>query len=174
MGGSLSYDDVPPPRGWLAFAFLGVWVYLVSQVLRGYPTAVSGATGLDPYVAFQALAVTAGFGSIMVLSGLVAALWRANLAAGLSPAGVRGLVLGAAGVGVLVLFLIAAALRLVGLEEDTLTALVRAQPVGDVLGTALAFAGLASLAVGLTHAVGLFRAVAPEATATPTAADKQA
>ena len=173
MGGLLSYDDVPPPRGWLAVAFLGVWLYLVSQVLRGYPTAVSDATGLDPYVAFQALAVTSGLGSIMVLSGLVAALWRANLAAGLSSSGVRGLVLGAAGVGVLVLFVVAAALRLAGLEEDTLGALVRAQPVGDVLGTALAFAGLASLAVGLTHAIGLFRAPG-EAPAAPKAAEKQA
>ncbi|OGS47765.1 MAG: hypothetical protein A3K66_04655 [Euryarchaeota archaeon RBG_16_67_27] len=174
MGGPLSYDDVPPPRVWLAFAFLGVWLYLISQILRGYPTAVSGATGLDPYVAFQVLAATSGLGSIMVLSGLVAALWRSNLAAGLSPSGVRGLVLGAAGVGVLVLFEIATILRLLGLEEDALTSLVRAQAVGDVLGTALAFAGLAFLAVGLTHAVGLFRP-AREAPPTPKpTAEKQA
>ena len=61
----------------------------------------------------------------------------------------------------------------IGQAEDTLGALVRAQSIGDVLGTALAFAGLASLAVGLTHAVGLFRA-AEETAPVPKAAEKQA
>jgi len=162
------------PRGWLFVAFLGVWVYLISQVLKVYNAAVADMVTLSPTDVLRLLAITSGLGSLLVFAGLVAALWRANLAAGLSPSGVRGLVLGAAGVGVLVLFEIATILRLLGLEEDALTSLVRAQAVGDVLGTALAFAGLAFLAVGLTHAVGLFRP-AREAPPTPKpTAEKQA
>lgn len=163
MPSELSYDDVPPPRAWLLTAFLGVWVYLVAQLLRGYSLWVSDALGMSRPDAEQLLGFLAGLGSILVMAGLTAALWRANLAAGLSHAGVRGLVLGAAGVGVLLLFEVADLLGLFGVEPDSVAALLRARSVGDILGTSLAFAGLASLVVGLSHATGLFARPAREA-----------
>src|SRR3989304_1322296 len=153
MGSRVAYDDIPAPRSWLALSFLGVWLYLISQILRGYPAVVSDATGGPAAGGLRApRASPAGLGSIMVFSGLVAALWRSNLAAGLSPAAVRGLVLGAAGVGVLALFGLAVLFGLFDVRDETVASLLRAQPVGDIVGTAMAFAGLASLAVGLTHA----------------------
>lgn len=163
MASDLSYDDVPPPRGWLLTAFLGVWVYLVAQLLRGYSGWVSDALAMPWAEAEQLLGFFAGLGSILVLAGLTAALWRANLAAGLSHAGVRGLVLGAAGVGVLLLFEVADLLGLLGVEPESVAALLRARSVGDILGTSLVFAGLASLVVGLSHAAGLFARPAREA-----------
>jgi len=172
MGSRVAYDDIPAPRSWLALSFLGVWLYLISQILRGYPAVVSDATGVPAAEVLRTLAFTAGLGSIMVFSGLVAALWRSNLAAGLSPAAVRGLVLGAAGVGVLALFELAVLFGLFDVRDETVASLLRAQPVGDIVGTAMAFAGLASLAVGLTHAAGLFDRASAEAKSTPAPAEK--
>lgn len=171
MNSQVSYEDIPAPRGWLVLAFLGVWLYLIAQILRAYPEQVGGATGASPEDVETVLAFLAGLGSILVLAGLIAALWRSNLAAGLSPAGVRGLVLGAAGVGVLVLFELAHLLDLAGIRGDPVTSLLQARAIGDVVGTGLAFAGLASLVVGLSQAAGLFARVSRQA-ALPKASDE--
>src|SRR5438034_519368 len=95
------------PRGWLGLAFLAVWLYLISQLLRIFPAGTADAFGLTVPEARQVLAITSGLGQIGLFAGLVAALWRANLAAGVSDTGIRGLGLGLAGVGMLTLFEIA-------------------------------------------------------------------
>src|SRR5438067_366389 len=95
------------PRGWLGLAFLAVWLYLISQLLRIFPAGTADAFGLTVPEARQVLAITSGLGQIGLFAGLVAALWRANLAAGVSDTGIRGLGLGLAGVGMLSLFEIA-------------------------------------------------------------------
>lgn len=164
MAPQLAFDDVPPPRGWLLVSFLGVWLYLIAQILQIYVDRVAAAVALPASEVLDTLGVLSVLGSIFVLSGLVTALWRANLAAGLSPAGVRGLVLGAAGVGVLVLFDLALVLNLIGVGGQAVRALIDAQAVLNVFGNALSLAGLASLAVGLAHAASLFGR--PEAEAT--------
>lgn len=171
MPSQVSYDNVRAPRGWLLIAFLGIWLYVVSQVLQYYRDQVADAAGLSVPEVLRVLAFTTGLGSLLVFSGLIAALWRANLAAGLSPAGVQGLVMGAGGVGILILFQIAYLLDLFKVVDETLAALLRSAQVGNVMGTALAFAGLASLAVGLTHAAGLFRP-SEEGTPSTTASDR--
>jgi len=173
MRSNPSHENVPAPSGWLAVAFLGVWLYLISKLFEAYPSQVAFSVGATREETLAALKVTAGLGSILVLSGLVAALWRSNLAAGLSPSGVRGLVLGSAGIGVLVLFEVFLALDFFGVRLDPIGALLRGQPIGDILGTALAFAGLASLAVGLTQAAGLFER-APEPARAPSPPEKAA
>jgi hypothetical protein len=156
MASQTAYDGVPAPRGWLFLAFLGVLVYLVSQLLQAYAFGFAEWSGLAAAEVLRILGVTSGLGSLLVLSGLITALWRANLAAGLSPAGVRGLVLGASGVGVLGLFEFALLLELIGAGDPSIRAFVQAQPIGGAFGNALALAGLASLAVGLGRATSLF------------------
>src|SRR2546428_3136103 len=87
------------PRGWLFLAFLGVWLYLVSQLLRLYPARVAEIVVLPVSEVREVLALTSGLGQLLFFGGLVAALWRANLAAGASSAGIRGLAFGVAGGG---------------------------------------------------------------------------
>src|SRR2546427_6470518 len=87
------------PRGWLFLAFLGVWLYLASQLLRLYPARVAEIVVLPVLEVREVLALTSGFGQLPFFGGLVAALWRANLAAGASSAGIRGLAFGVAGGG---------------------------------------------------------------------------
>src|SRR3989442_1628354 len=79
------------PRGWLFLAFLGVWLYLASQLLRLYPARVAEIVVLPVLEVKEVLALTSGLGQLLFFGGLVAALWRANLAAGASSAGIRGL-----------------------------------------------------------------------------------
>ena len=92
------------PRGWLFLAFLGVWLYLASQLLRLYPARVAEVVVLPVSEVRELLALSAGLGQLLFFGGLVAALWRANLAAGVSNAGIRGLAFGVAGVGILGVF----------------------------------------------------------------------
>src|SRR3989449_7319704 len=87
------------PRGWLFLAFLGVWLYLASQLLRLYPARVAEIVVLPVSEVREVLALTSGLGQLLFFGGLVAALWRANLAAGASSAGIRGLAFGVAGGG---------------------------------------------------------------------------
>src|SRR3989454_11215795 len=89
------------PRGWLFLAFLGVWLYLASQLLRLYPARVAEIVVLPVLEVKELLALTSGLGQLLFFGGLVAALWRANLAAGASSAGIRGLAFGVAGGGTL-------------------------------------------------------------------------
>src|SRR5437764_15260484 len=88
------------PRGWLFLAFLGVWLYLASQLLRLYPGRVAEVVVLPVLEVKEVLALTSGLGQLLFFGGLVAALWRANLAAGASNAGIRGLAFGVAGGGI--------------------------------------------------------------------------
>src|SRR5213596_4154793 len=92
------------PRGWLFLAFLGVWLYLAAQLLRLYPGRVAEAVVLPDLEVKEVLALTSGLGQLLFFGGLVAALWRANLAAGVSNAGIRCLAFGVAGVGTLGVF----------------------------------------------------------------------
>src|SRR2546428_681825 len=85
------------PRGWLFLAFIGVWLYLASQLLRLYPARVAEIVVLPVLEVREILALTSGLGQLLFFGGLVAALWRANLAAGASSAGIRGLAFGVAG-----------------------------------------------------------------------------
>src|SRR3989442_2361171 len=89
------------PRGWLFLAFIGVWLYLASQLLRLYPARVAEIVVLPVLEVREVLALTSGLGQLLFFGGLVAALWRANLAAGASSAGIRGLAFSVAGVGTL-------------------------------------------------------------------------
>ena len=145
------------PRGWLGLAFLAVWLYLISQLLRIFPAGTADAFGLTVPEARQVLAITSGLGQIGLFAGLVAALWRANLAAGVSDTGIRGLGLGLAGVGMLTLFEIALFVDWIRVASP-FTDLTRspALDAGIITGTAVVFAGLASLGVGLARAVDLF------------------
>jgi hypothetical protein len=171
MSGPGSLRRVDPPRAWLGLAFLAVWLYLVSQLLRIFPNGISAAFDLTAPEARQVLAITSGLGQIGLFAGLVAALWRANLAAGVSKSGVRGLGLGILGVGLLAFFELALFLDWIRLPLGGLAGLVRspALDAGIIAGTALVFAGLASLGVGLARAVDLFgrgRAEVPPPAAT--------
>src|SRR2546421_1040358 len=92
------------PRGWLFLAFLGVSLYLASQLLRLYPARVAEIVVLPAAEVKEILALTSGLGQLLFFGGLVAALWRANLPAGVSNAGIRGLAFGVAGAGTLGVF----------------------------------------------------------------------
>src|SRR5947208_1521371 len=92
------------PRGWLFLAFLGVWLYLASQLLRLYPGRVAAVVVIPVLEVKEVLALTSGLGQLLFFGGLVAALWRANLAAGASNAGIRGLSCGVAGGAILAVF----------------------------------------------------------------------
>src|SRR2546425_10583790 len=74
------------PRGWLFLAFLGVWLYLASQLLRLYPARVAEIVALPLSEVREVLALTSGLGQLLFFGGLVAALWRANRAAAAAPA----------------------------------------------------------------------------------------
>ena len=146
------------PRRWLFLAFLGVWLYLASQLLRLYPARVAELVVLPVSEVRELLALSAGLGQLLFFGGLVAALWRANLAAGVSNAGIRGLAFGVAGVGILGVFEFALFLDWLGAAFNPM-ALFAQTPVldtGVIAGTALAFAGLASLVVGFAQSTDLF------------------
>src|SRR2546422_2892104 len=85
------------PRGWLFVAFLGVSLYLASQLLRLYPARVAEIVVLPAAEVKEILALASGLGQLLFFGGLVAALWRANLAAGVSNAGIPGLAFRLAG-----------------------------------------------------------------------------
>jgi hypothetical protein len=151
-------QDIQSPRGWLGLAFAGVWLYLASQLLRIFPEGAAGAFELEVPEALEVLAITSLLGQIVLFAGLTSSLWRANRAAGLSAFSVRGLALGAAGVGLLVASEIALFLDWIRASANPLGFLVAA-PVFDATvigGTALVFGGLAALGVGLSRAIDLF------------------
>jgi len=154
----IARSGLQSPRGWLFLAFLGVWLYLASQLLRLYPARVAEVLVLPVSEVRELLALSAGLGQLLFFGGLVAALWRANLAAGVSSAGIRGLAFGVAGVGILGLFEFALFLDWLGAAFNPM-ALFAQSPVldtGVIAGTALAFAGLASLVVGFAQSTDLF------------------
>lgn len=146
------------PRGWLGLAFLGVWLYLISQLLRIFPEGTAAAFDLTISETQEVFAIISGLGQIVLFAGLVSALWRANLAAGVSGSGYRGVALGAAGVASLTLFEVALLLDWLGLAGSPIDRFARSPMLdaGVIAGTALVFAGLASLGVGLSQALDLF------------------
>ena len=146
------------PRAWLFLAFLGVWLYLASQLLRLYPARVAEVVVLPISEVKEVLALTSGFGQLLFFGGLVAALWRANLAAGASNAGIRGLAFGVAGVGTLGVFEFALFLDWLSSAFNPIAVLAQTPllDTGVIAGTALAFAGLASLVVGFAQSTDLF------------------
>jgi len=156
--GSAPIPRIRSPRGWLGLAFLGVWLYLISQMLRIFPTGTAGMFDLTISETQEVLAITSGLGQIVLFAGLVSALWRANLAAGLSGSGIRGLAFGAAGVAILTFLEVALLLDWLGLALSPMDLFARsaALDAGVIVGTALVFAGLASLGVGLSQALDLF------------------
>src|SRR5437588_10831197 len=95
------------PRGWLGLAFLAVWLYMISQLLRIFPVGTADAFSLTISETRQVLAITSGLGQIGLFAGLVAAWWPASLAAAASRAGTRGLRRGLGGVGDLCLVQVA-------------------------------------------------------------------
>src|SRR5256886_6268570 len=111
---------IRPPRGWLGLAFLAVWLYLISQLLRIFPTGTADAFDLSIPEARQVLAITSGLGQIVLFAGLTAALWRANLAAGDSGSRIRGLALGGAGIALLSLFVVGPFFNAVATLRDPL------------------------------------------------------
>jgi len=146
------------PRGWLFLAFLGVWLYLASQLLRLYPGRVAEVVVIPVLEVKEVLALTSGLGQLLFFGGLVAALWRANLAAGASNAGIRGLAFGVAGVGILGVFEFALFLDWLAGAFNPMAAFAQTPilDTGVIAGTALAFAGLASLVVGFAQSTDLF------------------
>jgi len=155
---------VRAPRGWLGLAFLGVWLYFLSQLSQVYKEAFAPVAGLSVPDAIDVLRLTSNLGQIFFLAGVGAALWRANLAAGLSSPGVGGFVIASAGVGVLVLFELVLLLAWFRLVTGPVAALGDVYAVGSIMGIALGLAGIASLGVGLSQAVGLFGRREEEAT----------
>ncbi len=131
-------------------------MYFLSQLLQLYKEAFAAAAGLSVAHALDALRLTSNLGQILFLAGVGAALWRANLAAGLSSSGVSGLVIASAGVGVLVLFEVVLLLAWFDLVTGPIATLGDVYAVGNIMGVALGLAGIASLGVGLSHAAGLF------------------
>jgi len=132
------------PRGWLFLAFLGVWLYLASQLLRLYPARVADVVVLPVSEVREILALSAGLGQLLFFGGLVAALWRANLAAGVSNAGIRGLAFGVAGVGLLGVLVVAAFLPFVRTRASWRDI--------DFIGSAALAAGLIPVLVALSVA----------------------
>lgn len=164
-----SVPGVRSPRGWLGLAFLGVWLYLVSQLLRIFPTGIAASFDLTVPEALEALAITSGLGQIVLFAGLTSALWRANRAAGLSEFSVRGLALGALGVAIFSFVEIALFLDWIGVSIVPFS-LVRgtyALDAGVIGGTAFVFAGLASLGFGLSRSINLFGRAQRESVRTP-------
>src|SRR5207245_5650958 len=106
------------PRGCVFLALIGVWLYLAAQLLRLYPARVAEIVVLPVLEVREVLALTSGLGQLLFFGGLVAALWRANLAAGASSAGIRGLAFGVAGGGTLGVIGFALFLALVGVRVD--------------------------------------------------------
>lgn len=171
MSASRAVEPVPAPRGWLRLALFGAFVYLVSKLMEFFPGSASSATGV-PVAGLDAWTpAAAGAGLLLFLLGFAAALWRANRAAGHTNAGVAGLVAAALGVAVLAVLEFVDVLGALGLQTVLFSAIASAEPLADLLGTFLAFTGLAALGVGLAHARGLFGPAAVPGRAAPEAAE---
>ena len=148
---------VAAPERWLAVSFLGVWIYLAAQLFQLYPTSFADGASLSLADANLALRIMSNLGQILFFAGIVAALWRANRAADPSSrAGIRGLVVGSLGTSTLIFIEALLLLRWFEIPFDSMIPLTDWYPVGSVVGVALASAGIASLAVGLTRGSGLF------------------
>src|SRR2546430_13890158 len=103
-----------------------------------FPTETTDGFGLAFQEARQVLAIPSGRGQIVLFAGLTGALWRANLAAGVSGSRIRGLALGGAGIALLSLFEIALFFDWIGIFMNPINELSRspALDAGIIAGTA--------------------------------------
>lgn len=164
-------EPVPAPRGWLRLALFGAFVYLASKLMAFYPDAASRATGITSVGLAAYLPVVAGAGLVLFLWGLVAAFWRLNRAAGHTGTGVAGLVAGAVGVVLLAGLVLLDLAGALGFQVPLLVAIGSREPLAVLVGTFLAFTGLAILGLGLARAMGLLGPSAPSPSGAPEPSD---
>lgn len=172
--GRASTAALRAPGRWLALASLGVWLYFVSQLSQAYLPAFADGAGLSLDDAGRVLRIGSNLGQLLFFAGIVAALWRANRAAGRSGSGVRGLVVGSAGtaiLGILEGLLLTDWYRVPLISGAAVDAIA---PVASPFGVALALTGIASLVVSLTRTVGLLsgQAATPASSATSPAFER--
>lgn len=136
---------------WLGLSFLGVWVYLAAQLLQLYPVSFADRAALSLTDANLLLRIMSNLGQVLFFVGIVATLSRANRSVGVSRAGVQGLVAGSLGIGMLVVLECLLVFQWYRIPLGSLAGIAEFYPVGSILGVALALAGIASLAVGLTR-----------------------
>lgn len=140
----------------MGLAFFGVVVYGASKLMEFYPDQAGRLIRLSPATLGTYLPLTAIAGTILFFAGLVAALWRANRAAGWSAAGAMGATLGTTGVVVLLGEALALVVSQLALRVALPGVWMNSVALEDLGGTFLAFAGLAALGMGLAHASGLY------------------
>ncbi len=132
-------------------AVLGALGYLAAALLQLNLTLAHELTRLSSATLQANLPLAATASSFLTFAGLVGALWRANRAAGPSGAGHAGRAIGALGTLVLAL---AGVVLPVALREvpSIIPAVVATNGATAVLvGTVLAFLGLAALTAGLVR-----------------------
>ncbi len=165
MNHTASAEPVPTPRGWVRLALFGSFVYLASQLMAFFPAAAARATQVDPATLAAWLPVGPATGLVLFLGGTVAAFWRVNRVAGHTAAGVMGLVGGTLGVLLLAGLDLLALVVAFGAHNVVLDSHGSDVPLVQLLGTFLAFAGLATLGLGLAHALWVAEPARPEPTA---------
>ncbi len=141
-------SSVLPPHGWLALAVLGAMGYLAAALLQLTLTLAHEFTRVSSSTLQADLPLAATASSFVIFAGLVGALSRANRAAGPSGGGqaeraLGTLVLGLAGV------VLPIALRDAPTTVPAVAATDGATAV--LVGTVLAFLGLAALTAGLVR-----------------------
>jgi len=149
--GRFAASHVAVRQRWLGLSFLGIWVYLAAQLSQLYPTSFADGVGLSATDADLVLRIMSNLGQVFFFAGIVATLSRANRRAGVSRAGIRGLVAGSAGIGVLALIESFLLLQWFEVPLSSLAQVAEYYQVVSVLGVGLALAGIASLAVGLNR-----------------------
>lgn len=144
---------IRPPYASLVLAFLGILGYVAGEVAALDPTRVSQLTHLSSGTLQSGVPLLVAGATAIAFAGLLGALWWANRATGRGTAAWSGLALG--GLGVLTLLLAGDALPFLLLNRPWLVpALVAGDgTLGTVLGTILAFLGLALLCAGLAARV---------------------
>ncbi len=153
MNETASSEPVPTPRGWVRLALFGSFVYLASQLMEFFPAAAARATTLAPATLATWLPVATATGLVLFLAGTVAAFWRVNRVAGHTAAGVLGLVGGTLGTFLLAALDLLAVVLALGVRTALFAALGNEVPLLELAGTFLGFAGLATLGLGLVHAL---------------------
>lgn len=149
----LATSHVAVRQRWLGLSFLGIWVYLAAQLSQLYPTHFADGVGLSATDANLLLRIMSNLGQALFFAGIIATLSRANRRAGISRTGIRGLVAGWAGIGVLGLLESFLLLQWFEIPLGSFAVLAEYFQVGSVLGVGLGLAGIASLAVGLKRSV---------------------
>lgn len=150
-----SGEPVRPPRAWVGLAFSGAFLYGGSKLMEFYPKQASHMTTFSTSTLATYLPLTAIAGTILFFAGLVAALWRANRAAGRTGAAAAGVTLGTLGVLVFLGEAVALLVNQLSLPVAIPAPWLGSVAIEDLVGTFLASVGLAGLAWGLARAAGL-------------------